>query len=163
MPILVRKGGHRAIEGKLASGRKFSRCDNSPAHWAFMGCCADERPTLEEVARQLADGELPLAMARARSEKLLIEAGTHVAIRGFISRSRYGQVNKFTDGKAYKLCHLKPVGLGSRGEVEEFGEASLLAHMRLLLDPRNMIVVPLQYAGVGECQAFLDAFLGELA
>jgi hypothetical protein len=161
LPLLVRKGGHRGILGKLPSGRKFVRCDNSPAHWAFMGCCAGEHPTLDEVSCQITSGQLPVAMARTRAEKLLVEAGSHTAWGGFISRSKYGQVNRFTDGRAYKLCHLKPVGLGSRGEVEEFEEAALKEHMRLLLDPSNMIVVPLRYAGVGECQAFLDAFIRE--
>jgi hypothetical protein len=124
-----------------------------------MGCCAGERPSLEDVRAQLAGGELPLAMARARSEKALIDAGTHISCGGFISKSKYGQVNKFTDGRAYKLCHLKAVGLGSRGEVEDFHEADLRDHMLRLLKPSNMVVVPLRYAGVGECQAFLDAFL----
>jgi len=159
MPLLVRKGGPRGVIEKLPSGRPFVRCDNSPAHWAFMGCYADQRPSLTEVFRQLAEGELPILMARARTEKALIEAGSHTAYGGFTSKSKYGQVNKFTDGKSYKLCHIRPVGLGGRGEVEEFDEISLKDHMMRLLDPTNMIVVPLRYSGVGECQAFLDAFL----
>ncbi len=159
LPLLIRKGGHRAILGVLPSGRSFARCDNSPAHWAFMGCCAGVLPTIGEVKDQLVKGELPLAMARTRPEKSLIEAGTHIPVGGFISKSKYGQVNKFTDGRAYKLCHLEAVGLGSRGEVEDFEESLLRKHMKLLLSPSNMIVVPLEYAGVGECKAFLQAFI----
>ncbi len=159
MPLLVRKSGPRAVIERLPSGRPFVRCDNSPAHWSFMGCCAGQTPSLIEVFRQLAEGELPITMARARTEKALIESGSHTAYGGFISKSKYGQVNKFTDGKSYKLCHIRPVGLGGRGEVEQFDEISLKDHMRRLLDPNNMIVVPLRYSGVGECQAFLNAFL----
>ncbi len=164
MPLLIRKGRTSGeSSGKLASGRTFVRCDNSPAHWAYMGCFADERPSLEDVVQQIAEGFLPIAMARTRgAEKSLIEAGTHVPCGGFLSRSKYGQVNKFSDRCAYKLCHLRAVGLGSRGEVESFEEKSLRSHMKLLLDPTNMIVVPQRYSGVGECQAFLDAFADNL-
>jgi hypothetical protein len=42
--------------------------------------------------------------------------------------------------------------------VRDLPVGVLEAHIRLLLDPANMIVVPLEYAGVGECEAFLDVF-----
>ena len=88
-----------------------------------------------------------------------LSAGTHTSCGGFIGKSKYGQVNKFTDGRAYKLCHLEGVGLGSRGEVEEFEEMTPREHMQRPLDPSNMILVPLRYSGVGECQAFVDALM----
>jgi hypothetical protein len=158
LPLLVRKGGDRGVLRTHASGRTFTCCDNSPAHWAFMGAIQGELPCLADVAEQLRNGELPTTFARARREAGLLNNGECEPCGGFLAKSRYGQVNRFPDGSQYKLCHIKSVGIGARGEVQDLDIQSLKRHMRLLLDPANMMVVPLEYSGVGECRAFLDAF-----
>lgn len=158
VPLPIRKGSARGLMHTHPSGRRYVPCDNSPAHWAYMGCHAECLPNLAEVLDQMKSGRFPFAFARARSEKALIDQGTHEAFGGFLGSSAYGQVNRFPDGRQYKLCHIEPVGLKSRGEISDIPIEDLIRHVRLLLDPSNMLLVPLPYAGVGECAAFLDAF-----
>lgn len=159
MPLLVRKGSTRAVKRVHRSGRVVIPCDNSPAHWAFLGCYKGAEPTLADVLEQLQSGTLPLAMARSREEKALVDVGEVEAVGGFIAKSAYGQVNRFPDGKQYKLCHLEGIGLRVRGTAESLDEMILRRHMRQFLDPTNMIVVPKRYSGIGECPPFLRPFL----
>jgi len=159
IPLPIRKSGNRGLLYKHPTGRSYVLSDNSPAHWAFMGCFSGAMPTLHEVREQMESGVFPFSFARSRSEKSALATGEQLSYGGFLGSSRYGQVNKFPDGKQYKLCHLKPVGLKARGEVQDFSLDELKDHVRRLMNPSNMIVVPLEYAGVGECAAFLEPFM----
>jgi hypothetical protein len=159
LPLPIRKTGHRGILFKHPSGRSYVLSDNSPAHWAFMGCVSGATPTLSDVKDQMDRGVFPFCFARSRAERDLIESGEHASFGGFLGASHYGQVNRFPDGQAYKLCHLRPVGLKARGEVKDFSLDDLKSHVRRFLDPSNMLAVPLRYSGVGECAAFLDQFI----
>lgn len=157
MPLPVRKTGNRGFLLDHPEGRGYFLCDNSPAHWAFRGCYQHFRPSLEEVRRQIEHGKFPVKMAPTRDEsKLKLEGALQYG--GMSGGSEYGKMNPFLDGRSYKLCHLDSVGLGSRGEVASFTIQDLKRHVMKLLDPSNMILVPLQYGGVGECKAFLDVF-----
>ena len=158
LPILVRKGSLRALKKFHRNGRTVISCDNSPAHWAFLGCFGDFTPTLEDIEHQLESGQLPITMARNRAEKALIEAGDFEPIGGYINKSIYGQVNRFPNNKQYKLCHLDRVGINVRGEAETLEEEVLKSHMKRFLDPTNMIIVPIRYSGIGECESFLAPF-----
>ena len=158
MPLLIRKGSLKTLRCVHPKGRTFVRCDNSPAHWAFMGAFRDARPSLADVREQLTLGHVPMALARTREESKRIADGLDEAMGGHLGQSRYGQVNKFPGGMAYKLCHLEGIGIKARGDVQDLPVTTLQSHMRRFLDPLNMIVVPLEYAGVGECAAFLAPF-----
>lgn len=157
MPLLVRKGAIRAVERVHKSNRIVIPCDNSAAHWAFMGCYLKERPSLDEVYEQIYSGQLPLSMARNRIEKSLIESGEAKGLAGMMNGSLYGNTRNI-DGKSYKVCHIKDIGMKKRGEAHTLPIELLTSHMKLFLDPMNMFVVPIRYSGIGECEAFKAHF-----
>jgi len=158
MPLLVRKGSLRNIRTIHSSGRTLVVCDNSPAQWAFKGCFLGDLPSLEDVRHQLEGGQVPIAFAPARNESAHVSAGLGAFFGGYISKSKYGNVNKFPDGNAYKLCHIEGIGIRTKGEAQTLDLPTLQQHMQIFLDPANMFVIPLRYAGVGECAAFISAF-----
>lgn len=147
LPLIVRKA--RNNRGHLlthSSGRSVIPADNSPAHWsitlAFAGCC----PSLSDVREMLASDTLPMAMVFKAEEKIGAKYRcTRQAVRG-------------PNALGWKVAHIDDVGLGYTGDVLTTPLAALTGHMHRFLSPRNMFLVPKEYAGVAETPEFLHAF-----
>jgi hypothetical protein len=63
-------------------------------------------------------------------------------------------VNLNQDG--WKLCHINPVGLGSRVPIQDLPIGQLENHFRLLLKPSNHFLVPKRWSGLGEIPEVID-------
>lgn len=157
LPLLVRKGSVKGIARRHKSGREVIQCDNSPAHWSFMGCFAGSTPSLDDVRDQLARKTLPITMARSRDIARHLDDESY-EVGGFLGYGEYGTPLKFGDGYSYKLCHIDGVGIGKKGSPESLDIQLLEDHMRRLLRPDNMFLIPQRYAGLGECEAFVQVF-----
>jgi hypothetical protein len=147
LPRIVRRA--RNNRGHLLehrSGRGIVPADNSPAHWsitlAFAECC----PSLQEVRDMLASDKLPMAMVFKAEEKVGARFRcTRQAVRG-------------PNSLGWKVAHIDDVGLGYTGDVLNTPVDALHVHMRRFLSPRNMFLVPKEYAGVAETPEFREAF-----
>jgi hypothetical protein len=58
----------------------------------------------------------------------------------------------------WKVCHIEGVGLNDPRALSELPLETLQAHLWKFIHPRNMFLVPLRYAGVGELPEFIAAF-----
>lgn len=144
LPLYVRKGGvDRGSVTLHESGRQLVPTDNSPAHWAFACAVLGETPTLDDIRAAMAEDRIPVAMVLKGSErnsaryKCLLSQAKNPASRG------------------WKIAHIQPVGLRSRGLL--MGISELKVHFRKLMIPENMFVVPVSYAGLGELPEFCTA------
>ncbi len=156
MPLLIRKSP-TGVSRVHKCGRQIVFCDNSPAQWAFLGCLKGELPGKDEIRKQLDNGELPTAMVCRKADDPLFADKQCTPLGGSTKASSYGFTSNI-DGKSYRLCHLDQVRLGYVKNVLECPCDLLEAHMRRFLDPANMLTVPINYSGVGECAAFLNVF-----
>lgn len=138
LPLFVRK--HRDNRGHVlthVSGRALVPVDNSPSQWAYALACSGATPTLAEVRALLGADEIPVAMifkgaerAGARYRRTLGAGGTADA--------------------GWKLGYVEAVGLRTAGPLTALPIATLEAHHRRLLSPRNVFLVPLAWAGLAE-------------
>ena len=147
LPLLVRKArGDRGARQRSSTGRLVVAVDNSPAQWAFAVAFDRLCPTPGEIDGMLRDGRIPVAMAFTREERV---GAIYQGLRGACPS---------TNGAGWKLAHLEDVALGGRGGLSTYGDAALEAHFRRLMSPRNMFVVPLDWAGLAEVTDFVAGF-----
>lgn len=147
LPLIVRRPrNNRGHLLRHISGRSIIPSDNSPAHWsialAFGGCC----PSLDQVRETLSTDALPVAMAFKAEERLGARFRcTRRAVRG-------------PNDLGWKVAHIENVGIGYAGDILSLPLAQIGGHMKRFLAPRNMFLVPKDYAGVAETPEFLAAF-----
>ncbi len=145
-PLFVRKNGKNRGSVLLhRSGRQLIPTDNSPAHWAFASALLGQMPSREQIRRAMSEDRIPVAMILKASEK------TDAKYKCTLDKSF--NLNQF----GWKVCHVEPVGLGTRTSVVEIDERVLRDHFRKLMTPSNMFVIPLKYAGLGELPEFCRA------
>lgn len=157
LPLFVRKsmkGTPRGLEVRHASGRSLIYVDNSPAHWTLASAIAGQTPTVAQLLAALECGEWPVMFIASKAETAALPR-----YRGILSRSAMGKT--LNDAK-WKVCHIHPVGLRSRTQIESFPLEALLEHCRRLLSPSNMFVVPTSHGGFGELPEVIKVFRGGL-
>lgn len=147
LPLLIRKvSGNRgnALEHKLTH-RTLIPTDNSPAHWAYAlalrGCC----PSLDELRGLLAQKAVPVAMILTRAEQ------ERAVFRRTLRREEDLNCSR------WKLAHIKRIGLKTRTPLPEIGIETLEAHFRELMQPSNMFLMPLGWAGLAEVEVVINA------
>lgn len=147
IPLLCRTPAYgRGAEEIHASGRTLSFADNTPAHWAMALALSGETPRLSEVQNLFDTGDMPLAFAIKANEKPRLK----FTRGGLSSRIR---INK--DG--WKVCHISRAGLGLAGHPTVQPIASIEAHFKRFMSPRNMFLVPLVLGGLGETPHMIKA------
>ncbi len=138
LPLFVRK--HRGDRGhtlRHTSGRVLVPVDNSPAQWTYALACRCVTYTLDEIRRLLAADAVAVAMILTREER----AGAHY-------RRALGKGG--TADAGWKLGHIDGVGLRTADAIQTLPIATLEAHHRRLLSPRNLFLIPLAWAGLAE-------------
>lgn len=148
LPLLVRKARqNRGTAIRTASGRIVIPTDNSPAQWAFAVAYDGICPRISEVLDLLGSGGIPIAMALSAGAER--DGATYRGLRGRCPGTAEG---------GWKLAHIEPVALGGRGPLSEYDRPILERHFRLLMSPRNMLVVPAAWSGLAEVDDFLEGF-----
>ena len=157
MPLLVRKGGRDVknnvvSRGRLymhsLSGRPLVHVDNSPANWCLSAAFQGESPTVDQIISGLEIGSFPIAMMLKADER---QSATY---RGTL-KTKMNPPNLNTTG--WKVCHIESIGLKDKKPATELPLELLKAHMKLLLNPRNMFVVP-KDLGLGENPDYIAVF-----
>ncbi|MFZ5829067.1 MAG: hypothetical protein ACOY3P_03230, partial [Planctomycetota bacterium] len=145
MPLFFRHSrGRRGSVVKHRTGRPLVPCDNSAAHWAFARALADECPTLESIKDQMRNDTIPVAMAFGAEERKL-------------AKYRCSRQPVNLNKRGWKVCHIEPVGIGFKCPPEAIGPSDLERHFRNYISPRNMFLVPLVWAGLGELPEMIAA------
>jgi hypothetical protein len=94
----------------------------------------------------LASDTIPVAMAFKAVER---PAATYRCVRQSVCGP---------NEMGWKVGHIEDVGLGYTGALESLSIESLRAHFQRFLSPRNMFLVPMEYAGVAETPEFIEVF-----
>lgn len=151
LPLPVRKSA-MARGGCVIhqSGRRLTGADNTIANWVMDCAIRQKTPDLDEVGRMFAEAEMPLAMVLKTAERSLA-LYTRRGLRRALGPNAYG----------WKVCHLDRVGLGFSFDPVSASLESIAAHVRKLLSPDNMMLLPLKLGGMGEVPAFLKGFCVE--
>lgn len=141
MPLLIRKGGRDTENNVISrgrlyrhslSGRPLVHVDNSPANWCLSAAFQGENPTVAQIISGLESGSFPIAMMLKADEK---QSATY---RGTL-KTKMNPPNLNTEG--WKVCHIESIGLKDKNPATELPLELLKAHMKLLLNPRNVFVV----------------------
>ncbi len=144
LPLLIRRAGAgRGQVVRHATGRDLVPADNSPAHWSLALALAGQVPTLEDLHSWFEKDLIPVAMVLKKAE------------RG-IARYRCTRLAVSLNGLGWKVAHLEEVGLG-RATLADAPIGTLHAHFRRFLDPGNMFLVPLAWAGLAEVSQMVTA------
>jgi hypothetical protein len=106
-------------------------------------------PELPDLLAALTRGDLPVCMARKAGE------GDGALYRGTLRRNG---TPPNLNALGWKVAHLAPVGLRTSVAITEVPIEVLQEHLRRLLSPRNMVVVPMSHGGLAELPEFLEAF-----
>lgn len=150
-PLLVRKHDPEdAPRGSVLihrTGRPLVPVDNSPANWAYGSALLGLRLDLPGVLEALQHGLLPIAMALRTSER---QRARYTGVLG--RRGGVPNLNAF----GWTVAHLDPVGLGTRAPLPEVPIDEFLEHHRLLLSPRNIVLVPKTHDALAELPEFLE-------
>ncbi len=146
LPLFVRKhSNNRGFVVQHSTGRLLVPCDNSPAHWAYAMALNGERPSLQDIRNFFAQDEIPVAMIQKAKEKA--DAAYHCTRPGKFNLNEYG----------WKLAHIEGVGLNNRTLISEIPVEQIVIRFRRLMAPSNMFVVPLDWAGIAEIEAVIQA------
>jgi hypothetical protein len=119
------------------SGRELITVDNAPATWCCAAALRGEVWSAEELHVKLRNHELPVTMMSPAEEATY--RGTLVQVEDY-------NLNNM----GWKVSHVIDVGLGTRGSAAKNKLIDLQRHSYNLLRPRNMFLVPKNYAGLGE-------------
>jgi hypothetical protein len=147
-PLLVRKSaGPRGKAIPHRTGRIIVPVDNTPAHWALGLALTGKCPSLEDVHTLLNRDALPIAMALKASERAQAKyTGATAKWLGLLNR--YG----------WKVCHIANVGLKTPAPLHVIDIRGLSTLFRALIDPSNMFLVPLKWAGFAELPEVVARF-----
>jgi hypothetical protein len=149
IPLIIRKSaGNRGQIVQHRTGRLIVPVDNTPAHWALGLALTGKCPSPEEIPMLFNEDALPIAMAFTKAERAL---ATYTGKRA----KWLGSLNKY----GWKVCHIANVGLKNPAPLHVIDIRGLSTICRGLLDPSNMFLVPLKWAGVGELPDVIARFV----
>ena len=154
MPLFVRRFNERYPRGSVflhQNGREMIPCDNSPAQWAYVTAYEEPQIEFEELQVRFLEERIPIAMAFKPTER------ANARYRG--SAATTLPINRL----GWKLCHIRPVGLGRVGELEQVPSDILTNHFRLLMSPTNMFVLPREMGAWAESSPFLEGFVDNIS
>lgn len=149
LPLYVRKqscGCGRELR-HVSGRRSIVPTNNSPAQWAFVQSYRGCKPSLKDIAAEIRDDRVPIAMVLKTQEK---EKATYTCLLN----------GKETINSAgWYLAHVEPIGLKARLDPTELAEldiSKLKNHFRNLMNPSNMFVLQEEYGGLVELPEFRD-------
>ena len=146
LPLYIRKvNNNRGSVVIHASGRSLVPTDNSPAQWAFALAVLGGTPALEDIRKASVGDRIPVAMILKAAERAA--AQYKCTLNSVVNPNSFG----------WKVAHIDGVGLGNRTNVSEVSVPTLQEHFRKFMNPRNMFVIPLKYAGLAELPEFCHA------
>lgn len=176
-PLIIRRSG-RGTQLEHKSRRKIFIQDNGPAHDIFSLAYMTSESKLVPSISSMND-----ACDKGRFRSVYIDSEANVAKADDISLEEecgrcvasvkaFGLNQCAEDKRGWRICHIVDTGIGTLSKRQMDLEASelpphalgtasidrLKAHMGLFLSPRNMILVPIDFGGVGECKSFLAPF-----
>lgn len=144
IPLIVRKGNLRGQTFMHESGRKVIVSDNTVAQWVYYHVLNNKTFSLSKIKEMLNNNEIPLVYIKSRKD-----VPSNIRSIGKYALSK---------GKSeWKLCHIEPVGLNTRDEIEKIDLEELKSQFRKYINPRNMFVLPKELGGIGEVRSFIDA------
>ncbi|MGA8153500.1 MAG: hypothetical protein WB952_21290 [Terriglobales bacterium] len=145
LPLVVRRSSSvRGGEVIHISGRRIVSSDNSPAQWVFSRAFAGCAYSLSEIEQLLERDQIPFTMVAKVCDK--------AQMRFKCTLASADNVNKF----GWKLCHIEPVGLKTKGRLEDMEIQDLTRQFCRLLKPSNHFLVPLDWAGLGEMPEVIE-------
>ncbi len=148
IPLLIRRSSE--IRGKKICHKhtewSLVPCDNSPAQWACFLALQGQVPTLKAVRHGFDQDKIPIMYARKAAESS--------KRRFHCTLGRYS-INKC----GWKLCHISEVGFGSKIQLAEHPIENLREKFKLLMSPKNFVLVPKGWGGLGEVDEFLDGVI----
>lgn len=152
LPLFIRKREKGIARGEITfhdSSRELVTTDNSPASWSYMAAFSGQRPSLDDVRRELDGDAIPVAM---------------VVDREMRARARYKccRISATSPNKlGWKVCHKRGVGLHGRTSLKQRPITDLYEHFRNFMSPSNIFLVPLFLGGLGEVPHFIEAISHE--
>jgi hypothetical protein len=140
LPLLVRKqAGTRGQFISHDTGRVVIPVDNTPAHWSMGLALSDQCPAVSEIKGLFDNDAFPVAILMTKAERTAAKlTGGNADWIGLLSHL------------GWKVCHSHEVGLRTRTKLQHVPIGLLQDHFRALVDPANMFLVPLRWAGFGE-------------
>lgn len=145
MPLIIRKGSCRGQEFTHPSGRKVIISDNTFALWEYRNVLDGKTYSLMELKNKLNNNEIPIVYALTKEEK---KKAKYTKTLGKDALSD-------TDTK-WKLCHIEPVGMNSRKNIEDLDINEIIKYFKRYANPMNMFILPKEIGGLGEIQEFID-------
>ena len=143
MPLIIRrskdKRGH--VYKHRVTKRKIIVSDNSPATWVMFNVLNGKKLSLDEIKEILKKDQLPIAFLLKKDER---------------EEAHYTKTQDEFALPYWNVCHIDPVGLKIKGDIEDIKIEILKEHFIKFLSPGNMFIVPKSIAGLGEVQDFID-------
>jgi hypothetical protein len=151
LPLLVRKtNDNRGARIGGEGGRVLIPTDNSPAQWVFAMALSGQCPSLGQITELLERGKLPIAMILKTVER------NGADYKGVLRNCPNTQAG------GWKLAHIEGVKLGHRGIISACPSSKIKEHFIKFMSLKNMLVVPAEWAGLAEVQAFKDGYIAGL-
>ena len=145
MPLIIRKGNYRGQEFIHLSGRKVIISDNTFALWVYRNVLDGKTYSLLELKKKLNNNEIPIVYALTKEDK---------------KKAKYTKTlgkDALSDADVkWKLCHIEPVGLNSRKNIEDLDINEIIKYFKRYANPMNMFILPKEIGGLGEIQEFID-------
>jgi hypothetical protein len=145
MPLIIRKGSSRGQEFTHSSGRKVIISDNTFALWVFRNVLDGKTYSLLELKNKLNNNEIPMVYALTKEDK---KKAKYTKILG---KDALSNANV-----KWKLCHIEPVGLNNRKNIEDLDINEIVKYFMRYANPMNMFILPKEIGGLGEIQEFID-------
>lgn len=145
MPLIIRKSSSRGQEFTHPSGRKIIISDNTFALWVYRNVLDGKTYSLLELKNKLNNNEIPMVYALTKEDK---KKAKYTKTLGKDALSG-------TDTK-WKLCHIEPVGMNSRKNIEDLDINEIIKYFKRYANPMNMFILPKEIGGLGEIQEFID-------
>ena len=145
MPLIIRKGSCRGQEFIHPSGRRVIISDNTFALWVYRNVLDKKTYSLSELKNKLSNNEIPMVYALTKDDK------TKAKYTKTLGKDAISD----TDAK-WKLCHIEPVGLNSRKNIEDLDINEIIKYFKRYANPMNMFILPKEIGGLGEIQEFID-------
>ena len=144
LPLIIRRS--KELRGHVyhhCTGREIVISDNTVAIWVSYHVINGKTISLSEIRKLLENKELPIAWSFDGKKKEK-DGATYTKTIG----------NYELNG--WRVCHIEPVGLNSRKDIEEIDISILEEHFWRYLSPKNMFLIPKSISGLGEIQEFID-------
>lgn len=145
MPLIIRKGNYRGQEFSHPSGRKVIISDNTFALWVYHNVLNEKIFDLFKLKSMLNSNKIPMVYVLTKEEK---KKAKYTKTLGKDALSNI-------DAK-WKLCHIEPVGLNSRKNIEDLDINEIIMYFIRYANPVNMFILPKEIGGLGEIQEFID-------